>query len=321
MKLVSRYRLFLIVTTVVFILTSIGIAPAASVSVDRIVAVVNNEVITSSELKEAVAEAKSPQPPLQAQQEMLKKMIEKKLQFQYAKKKGISVSPEELQAALQDIEKRNNFSDEQALKDALAAEHIAFEKYKSDLKEQLLLLKLVNREVRSGILIEESELLDYYNQHPDSFSQPGSFKVSQIFFDLPASAKPSEESDIKAKTQRVLVLLQKGGNFQELAKQYSEGPEGPSGGNLGYFKTGQLFPALDQAISKLEVGQFSGIIQSPGGFHIVRLDEKKPAEPKSFESVKDTVREAVYQQRSEELYEEWIKDLWANAYVEIKPQD
>jgi peptidyl-prolyl cis-trans isomerase SurA len=161
-------------------------------------------------------------------------MIEKKLQLQQAKKKGISVSQDELQAALQDIKKRNNFPTDQALKDALAAEHIEFEKYKTDLKEQLLLLKVVNREVRSGILIDETELMNYYKQHPGSFSEPESFKVSQIFFSLPADAKPSTVSDVKAKALRVLGLLQSGGNFQELEKQYSESTEGVSE-ESGYF--------------------------------------------------------------------------------------
>ncbi len=305
----------------VTIFLSIGAAQASAVTVDRIVAVVNNEVITLSELEEAVAEAKIPPSQSQIQHEMLKKMIEKKLQLQYAKKKGISVSQEELQAALQDIKKRNNFPTDQALKDALAAEHLTLEQYKADLKEQLLLLKLVNREVRSGILIDEAELLDYYKRHPGSFSEPESFKVSQIFFRLPADAKPSTVSDVKAKALRVLELLQKGGDFRELARQYSEGAEATSGGNLGYFKAGHLFPEMDQAISKLQVGQFSGLIQSPSGFHILLLDEKKPAQPKPFEAVKDEVREAVYQQRSDELYQQWIKDLWATAYVEIKFQD
>src|SRR5262245_52053382 len=105
----NRYLNFLTMAAALFIPAYIGAAQAASVSVDRIVAIVNNEVITLSELKEAVAETKDPQPGPQLQQETLKKMIEKKLQLQYAKKKGISVSQEELQAALQDIKKRNNF--------------------------------------------------------------------------------------------------------------------------------------------------------------------------------------------------------------------
>jgi len=321
MKHGSRYRKILLGATAVLILLSTGAAQASAVTVDRIVAVVNNEVITLSELEEAVAEAKIPPPQSQIQHEILKKMIEKKLQLQYAKKKGISVNQEELQTALQDIKKRNNFPTDQALKDALAAEHLSLEQYQADLKEQLLLLKLVNREVRSGILIDEAELLDYYTRHLGSFSEPESFKVSQIFFSLPANANSSTVSDVKTKASHVLELLQNGGDFRELARQYSEGAEAASGGNLGYFKAGHLFPEMDQAISKLQVGQFSGLIQSPSGFHILSLDEKKPAQPKPFEAVKDEVREAVYQQRSDELYQQWIRDLWANAYVDIKFQD
>ncbi|HXC61928.1 MAG TPA: SurA N-terminal domain-containing protein, partial [Nitrospiria bacterium] len=152
MKHGSRYKKFLEGAAAALILASMGAgfavaAHAAPVTVDRIVAVVNNEVITQSELEEAVAQAKAPPPQSQIQHETLKKMIEKKLQLQYAKKKGISVSQEELQAALQDIKKRNNFPTDQALNDALAAEHLTFEQYKTDLMEQLLLLKLVNREV------------------------------------------------------------------------------------------------------------------------------------------------------------------------------
>ena len=324
-----RKRLFIKVAAF-WVLLSAGATHASAVTVDRIVAIVNNEVITLSELAEATAEAKisrqTKDPDVQGssdsltktQHEILGKMIEKKLELQLARKKGISVSTEELNAALQDIKKRNNFPSDEALKAALAEEHLTFDQYKADLKDQLLILKLVNREVRSGILINEAELLDYYKQHPDAFAEPGSFKVSQIFFSLPPDAKPSKASGIETKARQVLELLQKDGNFKELARQYSESPEAVSGGSLGSFKAGHLLPEIDQAIAKLQVGQVSGLVRSSTGLHILRLDERKPARPKPFEEVQEAVREAVYQQRSDELYQRWIKDLWANAYVEIK---
>jgi peptidyl-prolyl cis-trans isomerase SurA len=341
------YRKSLPGAVAVSILLLIGAAHASPVTVDRIVAVVNDEIITLSELEEAAAEAKIPvegsglpavprlsdsqdqssqnqkskESRIRLWRDILNKMIEKKLQLQLAKKKGISVSPEELQAALEDIKKRNNFPTDQALKDALAAEHVLFEQYKEDLKDQLLILKLVNREVRSGILIREDELLDYYKRHADSFAEPESFKISQIFFVLPSGAQPTAVSEVRTKALHVLELLQKGGSFQELAKQYSEGPGAASGGNLGYFKHGQLLPEIEQAVVKLQVGQVSGLIQSSIGFHILRLDDKKQAQPKPFEEVKEAVRESVYQQRSDELYQRWIKDIWANAFVEVKLQD
>jgi len=346
MKKIESYRKSLMRAVAALILLFVGTVQASPLTVDRIVAVVNDSIITLSELEEAMAASKIPaeasrlstaslqdkQDPSNQNREStgsssqlwrdtLNKMIEKKLQLQLAKKKGISVSPDELQAALGDIKKRNNFPTDQALKDALATEHISFEQYKEDLKDQLLILKLVNREVRSGILIRDDELLDYYKQHATSFAKPELFKLSQIFFGLPVGAQPATVSEIRAKALHVLELLQKGESFQELAKQYSQGPDAASGGNLGYFKRGQLLPEIDQAIAKLQVGQVSGLIQSSIGFHILRLDDQKKAEPKPFEAVKDEVREAVYQQKSDELYQRWIKDLWANAYVEIKPQD
>ena len=289
--------------------------PAGAADIrDRIVAVVNTEVIALSELEEEVAEV-----TLQAQQRFrgaeldqrlrqidymgLNRMIERKLQLQIAKRRGIKISDEEVQdavARLRRVGETPNESDPREVK---------------LIRDQLTAMRLVNQQIRSGLIVSDEEVLRFYQQHKDRFMLPPEVRISQI---LIALGPGSEMLAVREKSQQVFVLLKKGERFEELAARYSDGPEGRRGGSLGYIRPGDMLPQIQKAIEQLPPGSVTEPLASPVGMHIIRVDDRKPPQFRPYEEVKEDIRNVVYQLKTEEAYLEWIKEQKDKSYIEIR---
>jgi peptidyl-prolyl cis-trans isomerase SurA len=288
-------------------------ADAATVR-DRIVAVVNSEVITLSELDEEVSEVKQEarqrfrgteldQRLRQIDYMGLNRMIERKLQLQMAKKRGIKVTDEEVKDAVARLRRVGESPNENDPKEM------------GMIKDQLITMRLVNQQVRSGLLVTEDEVLRFYQQHKNRFVLPQEVRISQILIALGPS---TELVAVREKVQQVFALLKKGERFEELAAQYSDGLEGRRGGNLGYIKPGDMLPQIQKAIERLDPGAVTEPIASPIGMHIIRVDERKPPEFRPYEEVKEDLKNLVFQLKSEEAYIEWIKDQKDHNYIEIR---
>jgi parvulin-like peptidyl-prolyl isomerase len=288
-------------------------ADAATVR-DRIVAVVNSEVITLSELDEEVSEVKRQarvrfngseldQRLRQIDYMGLNRMIERKLQLQMAKKRGIKVSDEEVKDAVERLRRMGESPDENDPKEMAL------------IKDQLTTMRLVNQQVRSGLLVTEDEVKRFYQQHKNRFVLPQEVRISQILIALGPS---SELVAVREKAQQVFALLKKGERFEELAARYSDGLEGRRGGNLGYIKPGDMLPQIQKAIERLDPGAVTEPLASPIGMHIIRVDERKPPEFRPYEEVKEDLKNLVLQLKSEEAYIEWIKDQKDHNYIEIR---
>ena len=289
--------------------------PAGAADIrDRIVAVGNTEVIALSELEEEVAEV-----TLQAQQRFrgaeldqrlrqidymgLNRMIERKLQLQIAKRRGIKISDEEVQdavARLRRVGETPNESDPREVK---------------LIRDQLTAMRLVNQQIRSGLIVSDEEVLRFYQQHKDRFMLPPEVRISQI---LIALGPGSEMLAVREKAQQVFVLLKKGERFEELAARYSDGPEGRRGGSLGYIRPGDMLPQIQKAIEQLPPGSVTEPLASPVGMHIIRVDDRKPPQFRPYEEVKEDIRNVVYQLKTEEAYLEWIKEQKDKSYIEIR---
>jgi parvulin-like peptidyl-prolyl isomerase len=289
--------------------------PAGAADIrDRIVAVVNTEVIALSELEEEVAEVTR-----QAQQRFrgaeldqrlrqidymgLNRMIERKLQLQIAKRRGIKISDEEVQdavARLRRVGETPNESDPREVK---------------LIRDQLTAMRLVNQQIRSGLIVSDEEVLRFYQQHKDRFMLPPEVRISQI---LIALGPGSEMLAVREKAQQVFVLLKKGERFEELAARYSDGPEGRRGGSLGYIRPGDMLPQIQKAIEQLPPGSVTEPLASPVGMHIIRVDDRKPPQFRPYEEVKEDIRNVVYQLKTEEAYLEWIKEQKDKSYIEIR---
>ena len=289
--------------------------PAGAADIrDRIVAVVNTEILFLSELEEEVAEVK-----LQTKQRFngaeldqrlrqidymgLNRMIERRLQLQIAKRRGIKISDEDLKDAVVRLQRVGETPNENDPKEMAL------------IRDQLTSMRLVNQQIRSGLLVSDEEVLRFYQQHKDRFMLPPEVRISQI---LIALSRGTEMLEVREKAQQVFALLKKGERFEELAAKYSDGPEGRRGGSLGYIKPGDMLPQIQKAIEPMDKGAVTDPIASPIGMHIIRVDDRKPPQFRPYEEVTADIRNVVFQLKSEEAYLEWIKDQKDHNYIEIR---
>lgn len=233
----------------------------------------------------------------------LTKMIERRLQLQEAKARGVDVSDQEVKQAIEQMTQQGEKID--------AADPITVR----NIRDQLTLLKVVDREVRSGVMVGESEMKRYYQEHRDRFALPEEYTLSQI---LVQPRAPDETAEALAKARRIMEELKRGERFEDLALQYSDGPNASRGGRLGLVRQGELLPAIERAIAPLVPGGISDIIETPEGFHIIRVEDKKPKQFRPFEEVKFEIQSLVFQQKSEDVFQSWLVDLKNKAYIEIK---
>lgn len=292
-----------------------GVSPATAAHLeDRIVAVVNSDLIMLSDVKreleperERIARQHRGEELAQrlktAEYMALTKMIERRLQLQEAKARGVDVSDQEVKQAVAQMKQQGEKLDES---DPINLRNV---------RDQLTLLKVVDREVRSGVMVGESEMKRYYQEHRDRFALPEEYTLSQIFIQ-PGS--PDDTADALAKARRIMADLKKGEKFEDLALQYSDGPNASRGGRLGLVRQGELVPAIERAIASLVPGGISEIIETPEGFHIIRVEEKKPKQFRPFEEVRFEIQGLVYQQKSEDVFQSWLVNLKNKAYIEIK---
>ncbi len=292
---------------------SIGPAHGAHVA-DRIVAVVNNEVIMLSELMaETAAEAKRvrerykgeelPRRLQQAEYMALNRMIERKLQLQYAKSKGVEVTDDEVKSAFKELQRQGEHMDESKPED------------RKSIKEQLMLLHVVDREVRGNVMVAEREMQRFYEEHKSRFSLPEEYRISQILI-VPRAAE--ERAEARSRAAAVYTQVKRGTDFGDLAIRHSDGAEASRGGSLGYVRQGEVLPQIERVLTSLQPGDITEPVETPQGFHIIRLDEKKPPQFRPFPEIKAEVQTLLYQQKTEDLYQAWIAGLKKKAFIEVK---
>lgn len=303
-----------LLTAVVGALPALLSSATAAHLEDRIVAVVNSDLIMLSDVKRELEPERQriarqhrgeelAQRLKTAEYMALTKMIERRLQLQEAKARGVDVSDQEVKQAVEQMKRQGEKIDES---DPLNMRNV---------RDQLTLLKVVDREVRSGVMVGDSEMKRYYQEHRDRFALPEEYTLSQI---LIQPRSPDDTADALAKARRIMSELKRGEKFEDLALQYSDGPNASRGGRLGLVRQGELLPAIERAIAPLVPGGISDIIETSEGFHIIRVEEKKPKQFRPFEEVKFEIQGLVFQQKSEDVFQSWLVDLKNKAYIEIK---
>ena len=307
-------RFFL--NTAVFSISILGLFPAFVQAhlEDRIVAVVNSDLIMLSDVKREVAPDteritqhqqghERSQRLKTAEYMALTKIIERKLLLQEAKAKNVEVSDQEVTQAAQQMKQQGKQID------------ASNPRSMRSVRDQLLLTRVVDREVRSMVMVGESEMKRYYEEHRDRFALPEEYILSQI---LVRTRSSDEVDDARAKIGKAMDELKRGEKFEDVALQYSDGPNALQGGKLGLVHQGELLPTIERAIAMLVPGGISDIIQNTDGFHIVRLEDKKPKQYRSFKEVKQEIQGLVFEQKSEDVFQSWLANLKDKAYIEIK---
>jgi peptidyl-prolyl cis-trans isomerase SurA len=280
---------------------------------DRIVAIVNSDLIMLSEVKRELAPERERIEKRYRGEELSRRlqmaeaialttMIERRLQLQEAKAKSVEVGDQEIKMAIKQLNQQGEKLDE---KDPASMKSV---------RDQLLLLKVVDREVRSGVMVADPEMKRYYQEHRDRFALPEEYTLSQIYL----KATPEEMADAKAKAREIMAQIKQGDSFEDLALRYSDGPTASRGGRLGLVRQGELLPAIERGVSNLVPGGISDVIDSPEGLHIVRLDDKKPKQFRPYDEVRQEIQALVFQQKSEDMFQAWLANLKNKSYIEIK---
>lgn len=291
--------------------------------IDRIVAVVNGEIITLSELKKFQSLMSMGMPDKarggDVERMMLDQMIEKELIAQEAPSMEIEVREKDVDQAIQDILERNKISLQQ-MKEHLAKDSITVEEYRQLIKNEILLSEVVGQQIQSRISINDKEMERYYDKNIRPQQKPGMrVHIQQILLVVPRDSSDEDIVVVEKSAAEVREKIISGADFQEMAMAYSQGPAAQGGGDLGYFHKGELLPAVEEVAFSMEVNQVSPVIKTPMGFHIIKLIDKDSGEhDRSWKAHEDEIKMALYNREFEQRYTEWMQGLKQKAYIEIQ---
>lgn len=303
-------------------------AAASGQVVDRIIALVNDDVIFLSELEEAgkllfeqIRKSTLPEESegkiKKARRELLNQLIEDKLLEQEIKNRKIEVSEREVDQAIEEVMKKNQLT-ENDLKKALAKEGLTYSAYRQRVKLDLGKIRLINREIKAKIVVKEEDLRNYYRENIGEFTEPLEVKLQQIFLRQGPALSSKQSDELKKIALEIHQRARQGEDFGELVQRYSQGPEKAEGGVLGFFKKGELIPELEEATFHLKRGEISEVVQTPQGLHILRVLDRRGGEPRPFAEVRHRIREQITQAEGMKQFEEWLKALKSKAYIEIR---
>ena len=303
-------------------------APAQARVVDGIAAVVGEEIITLSEVREVAgpqtALAAMERDPVARQAKLqrawrdaLDALIAEKLLSQQVTKLKVEVTDSEVDAVIQDIMKRNNV-DEETLKTMLQRQGMTWETYKRDLKKQLTRMRVVEYKVKSQVDISEEDIQNYYVHNYTSPRRSGELKLRRIVLNLSRQPSPEEVDAARKRAQRVRARVLSGEDFGLVAQEVSDGPGAAGGGELGWLKPGEMLPAFEEAVRELPVGGVSEPVRTPGGLNLLQVMERRRAEVPPLDKVRPQIQNILYQQKVEQQLSRWVETLKGDTYIDIK---
>jgi peptidyl-prolyl cis-trans isomerase C len=236
------------------------------------------------------------------QRSFLVQVIDRELTLAVADRLGITISPAQVEAALQKYRKDYPPG---VFEKVLKERGITLAQWRCELEEGLLMEKVVRQAVYSRVTVSEKEIAAYYQEHRDEFDRPVQVRARQIVVGN------------EAEGQRILGFLRQGKPFDEVARQYSLSPDREQGGDLGFFARGELPLEFDAIVFALPVGRLSELVKSEYGYHVFKVEERRKAECLTLEAVNDEVRRKLHTEKEERAYQKWLHDLHTQATIEV----
>lgn len=325
MKKVNKFSAAIVLVMVLFILLLRPGASRAEVC-DRIVAVVEDDLVTLHELNKRFRQITGLAPEdlksqdrekyVKTRQQVLDYLIDEKLTNKKIKELGIEVTDKEVDRAIEKIKRENHLTQE-GLIAALKSQGMTYTEYRKKVKTDLERMELINFEVKSKIVIREDDLKKYYEQHRNDFKVKGSLRLAMIFvpWSIDGNSKANGHLDEIVKT--IYDRLKRGEDFATLASQYSKGPGANEGGDIGEFDPKMLEPKILNAIADLKEGQVSRPIYRPDGVQIIKVLRRYKGDVRPFDEVKEAIYDILYRQEVNKRYYAWIKELRSKAYIKV----
>ncbi len=305
-------------------------APAmpALVTIERIIAKVNDEIITLSELQDLVKPNADKLKKAYKGEELnrrvrelelraLDAMVENKLILARAAAIRAEVDEKELESAIADMLRKNKMTTAQ-LRRYLSTRGTSFEKYREEMRRRMLARKVERMEVGSRVSVGEQEVADYYAAHSEDYREGETRVARQIFFPLAEGASAADAEAQRAKAQRAYErAAAPGADFAEVARKASEGPAASRGGLLGALKKGEVFPELEQLVFSTEEGGTSRPTRTRVGYHVIRVEKVNPGRPVTLDRVAGEIRGKIFGEKFTKRRREWVADLRRGAFLEI----
>ena len=293
---------------------------------DRVVCVVNNDAITLFELEEVEAQylyenkAQAPEGSARTalRERLLKRIIDSRIQLQQAEREKVTVEDAEITEQIDEIMKKVNAKTVPEFEVILKAQGLTLDSVKKRIKEQIMVQRLTRRKVGLRVSVTEQEIDRYLEDNRDKLEVGLSFEARHILF-LPAPPQGEAEWEAaRSKAEQVYVLLKQGQDFSELAQKYSEDSSGKDGGSLGSLKRGELAPDIEEAILKIQPGQYSAPFRSKVGYHLFRLDSRESLTGEALAQSRNQIRDILYRQKYDSRMQEWLAEIRQRAVIDIR---
>ncbi|MCK9196680.1 MAG: peptidylprolyl isomerase [Syntrophales bacterium] len=306
-----------------------AVIPVSGEVVDRIVAIVNDDVITLSELNNAfdpymkrieagVAAGKDRDKVVdEGRTTILNRMIDNKLIEQEAKKSGIVIKEDEVMGVIRDMLKSRKMEMPDLLQ-ALSKDGMTFDGYKQELKEQIQRQQLVRREIRSKLVVTDDEIGDYYRQHRDEYEGKEAIRIKQILLPVPPGTDQAIRERARELAESIIKKIKNGEPFDALVAQFSQGPATAAGGDIGFVEKGHMLPEVEKVALNLEIGDVSPVIESSQGFYIIQVVDKRGAGLKPITEVRQEIQRKLEDEKAAKKFDQWVIDLRSKSLVDIK---
>jgi peptidyl-prolyl cis-trans isomerase SurA len=261
--------------------------PAGVVTeLDRVLVVVNDDVITATQLSMRLSETRkqlahdkiAAPPDAVLQKQLLERMVLERIQVQTAERAGLRVSDADIERAYASIAKQNQISVDQ-LRERMRQEALDPDIHRQNVRQQLLIDQLIDREVRNRVSVTEAEIEVFLDNREALAAMNTEYNLSHIFLPVPESASPESIQAVKRKGEELLAGLRQGGSFEQTAIAHSQGADALKGGQLGWRKSGQLPEMFVAALKTMRQGDVSELLRSPNGFHILKLNDRRGDAP------------------------------------------
>ena len=308
--------------------------------VEEIIARINNNIITRADLRRSQeqlqAESHQPDPSGMAsepkEQDLLRDLIDQQLLLQKGEELGISADTEVVKR-LDELRKQMHAESMEDLEKAAQAQGVSWEEFKQNLKNSIITQHVISQEVGGHITVSQQDIQQYYDQHKADMERPEQVRMSEILIStqkapavktekgqevLPETPSPEVVAAAKAKADKVYDLLKKGGNFEDLAKQYSDGPTSAAGGDLEYFKRGTLSKELEERVFAMNPGGYTEPVRTNQGWVILKITEHQSPGIPPLKEVESRVQEQIYMTKMQPALRDYLTKLREDAYIDIK---
>ena len=319
----GRFICAIIVVLSLFLTVLTAQAEKNEAPTDKI-AIVNGSVITSEEFNRELNQVKqrisqqglkiSSEQLEGIRNEILDNLINLELLFQESQNNGIKVEKETIDSQI--ISLKQKFSNDTEFENFLSKLNLSENTLKLKIKKGIAIQELIETQIINKINISDEENKGFYDAHPDLFKQPEQIKASHILIRVKPEADEIYKSVAKEKIKKIKQKLNKGENFAALAKEYSEGPSKNNGGDLGYFQRGQMVKPFEDVAFALKTEEVSDIVETQFGYHIIKVEDKKPEKIIPYEDVKDDLAQHLKQEKTKQEVNKYIQKLREKSKIE-----